>query len=363
MVARPPERILNDIVQRKGRGAQVRRKLAVNKERNWLLALTLNSFAKFGEDAQLTDLEESIVVAFQKNGFSDDEIKQQGALDKRIPQKVREDIFPRRFVQLDTKKSYSFRDLKRDANDIVKVILAKPNVTRIDAQAIHAGEANLRDFPIVDRSVLREHASEMLVALTPNVTPPNPTYTIKATSFKCIDRQTDAIFGPSNEPYWIFGSLGGGTAVTTRSQIFGGVDNGETRSFGANEGCIWGQNCAAQDLPDGEIGSLIQLWEHDEGNADKIRAGVAAAFAAAAGILAATGVAAWVAAVVAGVGAVVQWLLGFLDDDHIADQTFVFTREVVAKRLPNVGQQFPVTRRFADGDGDYSLSLRVTRAS
>src|SRR5437667_5891775 len=43
MVARPPERIADDIVQKKGRGASVRRKLAANKERNWLLALTLNT--------------------------------------------------------------------------------------------------------------------------------------------------------------------------------------------------------------------------------------------------------------------------------------------------------------------------------
>jgi hypothetical protein len=363
MAARPPERILDDIVQKRGRGAPVRRKLAVNKERNWLLGVTLNSFAKLADGAQLTDLEQSIVTAFRQNGFSDEEIKQQGQLDKRIPQQVRAEIFPTRFARLDPSKSYSFEDLRRDAPDIVDAILERPNVTRVDVQAIHAGNLELRDFPLVDRSVLREHASEMLVAIAPNVTPPNPTFTIKATSFKCIDRQTDSIFGPSNEPYWIFGSLGGGTTVTTRSQIFGDVDNGESRTFASNEGCIWGQNCAAQDLPDGEIGSLVSLWEHDEGNVEKIRAGVAAAFAAAAGILAATGVAAWVGAVVAGVGAVVAWLLGFLDDDHIADQTFVFTREVVQKQLPNVGQSFNLTRRFADGDGDYSLNIRVARVS
>jgi len=337
--------------------------LAANKERNWLLALTLNSFAKFADDAQLTDLERSIVTAFRKNGFSDEEIRQQGGIGKRIPKQVRDEIFSGKFAQLDTKKSYSFKDVEDDAADIVKAILAMPVVNRVDVQGIHAGERTLRDFPPASRDVLRKHAFEMLVALEPNVTPPNPTFTIKATRFRCNDRATDSIFGPSNEPYWIFGSLGGGTAVTTRSQIFGDVDSGETRNFAANEGCVWGQNCAAQDLPAGEVGSLIQLWEHDEGNAEKIRAGVAAAFAAAAGILAATGVAAWVGAVVAGVGVVVQWLLGFLDDDHIADQTFVFTREVVLKQLPNVGQSFDVNRRFDDGDADYSLTLRVRRAS
>jgi hypothetical protein len=124
------------------------------------------------------------------------------------------------------------------------------------------------------------------------VTPPNPTYTIKATKFHCSD-ETGWDWLGSDEPYWIFGSLGAGIAVTTRSR------------------------------------TLIQLWEHDYGDPTAVKAGVAAAFAAAAGILAATGVAAWVAAIVAGVGAVVQWLLGFLDDDHIADQTFVFSRQTL----------------------------------
>jgi hypothetical protein len=68
MAARPPERILDDIAQKKGRGAPVRRKLAANKERNWLLARTLNSFAKFAENAQLTDLEQSIITASGRTG-------------------------------------------------------------------------------------------------------------------------------------------------------------------------------------------------------------------------------------------------------------------------------------------------------
>jgi len=363
MVARPPERILDDIVQDKGRGRPVRRKLAANKQRNWLLALTLYSFAKFAENAQLTDLEQSIVTAFRKNGFSDQDIRQQGGIGERIPQQVRDEIFPGKFAQLDTKKTYSFKDMEQDADGIVKGILAMPNVTKLDVQAIHAGEAALRDFPLADRRVLQETGSAMVVALAPNRTPANPRYTIKATQFQCIDRQTDSVFGPSNEPYWIFGSLGGGTAVTTQSQIFADVDNGETRNFAAIDGCIWGQNCAPQALPDGEIGSLVQLWEHDEGNTAQIRAGVATAFAAAAGLLAASTVAAWVAALTAGVGAVVQWLLGFCDDDHIADQTIVYTREVVQKQLPNVGQSFNVTRRFTDGDGDYTLTLKVAHVA
>lgn len=364
MAARSPEQILNSIAQKQGRGAAVRRKLTANKERNWMLALTLKAFAKLADNEKLTDLDQTIVNAYKKNGFTDAELKVHGKLAKGLSQQVRDEIFPQAYARLDAAtKAYALKDLERDADGIVKRVLTQRNVNHIDVHGIHAGRANLRDFPSISRATLAETGSEMMVATESAAAPANGRYTIKATSFRCNDRQTDSVFGPSNEPYWIFGSLGNGTAVTTRSQEFGDVDNGETRTFASGEGCIWGQNCSAQTLPEGEVGSLVALWEHDEGNKEDVRKGVAAAFAAAAGILAATGVAAWVAAVVAGVGGVVQWLLGFLDDDHIADQTFVFTRDVVQKQIPNVGQSFIVTRRFTDGDGDYTLTLKVTHAS
>lgn len=346
-----------------GREAKVRRKLIANKERNWLLGLTLTSFAKLDANASLTDLERSIVEAFRRHEFTDEDLKQHGRLYQQLPDQTRRDILPGKFAGLTPRTNYSVQDLRQDAPNIVKSVLSMRNVENSDVQAIHEGRAHLRDFPPVSRDVLKEHGGAMLIALAPNRTRPNPRYTMKATSFRCNDRATDSIFGPANEIYWIVGSLGLGTAITTRSRIFGDVDAGEGRTCGATEGCIWGQDCAPQDFPEGEIGSMIQLWEHDEGNVDKIQAGVAAAFAAAAGILAATGVAAWVAAVVAGVGAVLQWLLGFLNDDHIADQTMVFTRQVVEDQLRKVEQAFDIVRRFADGDGDFTLSLKTTRVA
>lgn len=91
--------------------------------------------------------------------------------------------------------------------------------------------------------------------------------------------------------------------------------------------------------------------EHDEGDTTKIKATVAAACAAAGTVRAASGVAAWVSVVIAGVGVAVSWLIGLLDDEHIADQTFVFTRQVVENNAAKVGNTFDVTWRFTDGDG------------
>ncbi|MGK5556962.1 hypothetical protein ACSNOI_35670 [Actinomadura kijaniata] len=339
-----------------------------NKGRNWLLAVMLHSCSKFAADAQLSDLEKAVVTAFRKSGFTDEQIKEHGRLDQRIPQELRNELFSPRFAQLDVKQSYSMADLGLDAPEILRSVMAIPTVTRIDVPAIHRGDATLADFPLPRRQALREHAFAMLLAIDPDApdtaeAAAGPSFTIKASSFRCTERATDSVFDPKNEVYWIFGSLGAGTAVTTQSRVFEDIDSGSTRTFSSTDGCVWGQNCAAQALPPGEIATLVTLFEHDLGDTEDIRKGVAVAFAAAAGVLAASGVAAWIGAVVAGVGAAIQWLLVLGEDDHIAENAIVFTSSVVAKQIPNVGSSFDVVRRFTDGDGDYSLTIKVTHVS
>ena len=367
MAAREPTKILEGIVKRQGREAKLRRKLVLNKERNWLLALILHSFAKFDSNASLTDLEQSIIRTFREHGVSAAKLKQQGKLYRELPDEVRREIFPSKFAGLTAQTNYTVQDLRQDAPQIVTSILAMPNTTNVNIEAIHAGRASRSDFPMPSKDVLRQHGGAMLVALTSDITGTTtgtvtrgPRYKIQATSFRCND-ETGWDWTGSDEPYWIFGSLARGIAVTTKSDIFGDVDTGETRNFADNQGCIWGQNCGAQEFPEGEIGALIQLWEHDDGDPEEVKAYVEAAFGAAAGILTATGVAAWVGGVVAAVGAAVTWLVGFLDYDHIADHTFVFTPKALEDQLKKVGSPMQITRRFTDGDGDYTLTITVSK--
>jgi hypothetical protein len=362
MPRRDPNKILADLVNGQGKGAKAQRKLKANKERNWLLAVTLNSFSKLNSGAALSDLETVIVDAFRRNGFSDAEMMSHGELYDRLSAQERAAFFPGKYAKLKRETDYTINDLRADLPGVERNILAGENATDIDVAAIHAGGAFLGDFPLARLDTVRDYGSGILRAVAPNRTPPNPRYTIKAMRFRC-NNETGTDWWGSDEPFWLFGSVGLGVAVTTRSQVFGDVDTGESRNFATSEGCIWGQNCLPQDFPDGEVGSLISLWEHDHGDPERIRAGVAAAFAAAAAILVATGVAAWVGAVVAGVGAVVAWLIGFLDDDHIADQTIVFTRQVLEDQLVKVGSVFNMSRRFTDGDGDYTLNITVRRAA
>jgi hypothetical protein len=362
MTARPPAQIADEIIKGRGRGDHLRQKLVTNQARNWLLPIVLGAFERADNGTDMTDLDKEIVNGFRRHKLTDADLKTYAQISRAIPARTRAELFPGKFARLTASTKYSIADLRRDAPDIVKAVVGMPNVADVDVTAVHAGTRSLREFTTVPRDVARTHSGEMLRAVAAGTSSSTAKYTIKAVRFRCND-ETGTDFLGSDEPYWIFGSLGEGTAVTTQSQVFGDVDTGESRNFSAGDGCIWGQSCQAQALPDGEIGSLVSLWEHDAGDPEKVRELVAGAFAAAAAILAATGVAAWISAVIAGVGAVVQVLLGLLDDDHLADQTFVFTRQTIEDRLAKVGSSFDVVRRFAGGSGDYTLTIRVTRAA
>jgi hypothetical protein len=361
MPARPPETILERFVQDQGKEGKLRRKLAANKERNWLLGLVLNSFARLDEGAELTDLEQSLVKAFRDNGISAADLKQHGRLYRQLRADLRRQIFSGKFAGLTARTPYTAADLEADAPAILQAVLGMPNVTVVDVEAIHAGRAHRSDFPMPAPAVLAEHAGALFVALAPNITPPNPRYTIKAFDFSCRN-ETGLDFLGSDEPYWVFGALSGSGALTTRSRVFERVNAGDSFSFGDNEGTIWGPSGRAEDLPPGPIGALVSLWEHDAGNPDAVKAWIAASFAAA-GSVAAFQPDTWMAAVMAGVAAVVQWLVAFLDDDHIADQAIVFTRQVVEHQVAKIGDTVFLSRRFTDGDADYMLWIRVARVA
>jgi len=186
-------------------------------------------------------------------------------------------------------------------------------------------------------------------------------YAVKATRFRC-NNETGRDWSGSDEAYWIFGLLGSGIAVTTQSQVFIDVDTVEFRAFDEDDGFIWGQNGTPDDLPDGEIGLLVSLVEHYRGNPETVNMVVKATFAAVAAVLDVADTTAWVSAVTAGASATIQWLLKHIDDEPIADQIFVFTRQTVEDQLKKSGEFFSVTRRFADGNGDYTLKIRVSCA-
>src|SRR4051812_9044469 len=85
-------------------------------------------------------------------------------------------------------------------------------------------------------------AGEAIVGVDPTMgpvlefpaTPPQPTYQVKMVSFSADDESGWDWLG-SDEPYFIMSSVGrDGTNQTDRTRVFGDVDSGDTRSFGAS---------------------------------------------------------------------------------------------------------------------------------
>ena len=365
MSGREPTTILKSIIEGKGKGARLRSKLVANKEQNWLLALILNSFAKLAANTPLSDLEQIIVRTFREKGFNDNDLKQHARLYQQIPDRMRSEIFPEKFARLNPETKYGINELRADLPSIERAILAKPNVRDMDVQAIHAKTASVRDYPKISQDVLKQYGSATFRAVAPNA-PPTPTalgqqrYTIKAVSFLCEDETSE--LSDSDEPYWVFGTLGSSKiSIATTSKVFDYTDAGETKFFDGADGNIWGENGLPQDFPDGEIGCVIQLWEHDEGDVSKAKAGVEAALELAKQLAVVLGANALLIGVITAAGPIIGWFLSFWNDDLIATQNFIFTRQVIEDQLGKTGNSLEVKRRFLDGDASYVLTIRVSR--
>ncbi len=361
MKNRPMSAILDEVTNQRGKQAKLGRKLRVNRERNWLLAVTLNTFAKAAHGVPPNDLDAIILAAYEAEGLGG-EVKEHGRLYAGMSSQLRQELFPGSFGTLPEHADYTLADLTRDLPALDEAVRSMPNATDIDVVGVHEGRVHLADTPRPRRSVTAQHGAEFLRAVAKDDPrsrdAASDPFRIKATSFHCTD-ETGIDWLGSDEVYFVFGSTAAGISVSSRSHIFEDIDSGDNGTFGVNEGWMWGHNGTPQPLPEGEIGVLIQAWEHDAGDPAKVQAEVAAAFAVAAAVLTASGAAAWVGAIVAGVGAVVKWLVGFLDDDHIGDQTIVFTRQTILDQAGKVGSSFDVSRRLNDEDGDYTVTVTV----
>ncbi len=191
-----------------------------------------------------------------------------------------------------------------------------------------------------------------------------PRYVVKAKSFFTRD-ETGRDYTGSDEPYWIFSSHGNdGRTVTKSSHTFGDVDSGDTRTFRADEGCLWSYVCTSTPAPRG-IGFTVQLWEEELGQAEEVKANTKAAFADAGDVLALMPLPNWTKYL----DDVVAFVLSWIGDDHVDTERFYFSKAELEKRLPAAGGSFEEVRHFS-GDGgygvgpaDYFLTIEVRRVA
>jgi hypothetical protein len=193
------------------------------------------------------------------------------------------------------------------------------------------------------------------------VVPPCPArYRVSVSSFTAID-ESGIDWTGSDEPYWIFSTVGtGGTASTRASQVFGSIDSGDTQSFGVADGCLWGCGGSGAPAPFG-IGLSVQLWEQDLGHVDQTLYDTASFFQSAGPILTATGAPAWVGTATTAMGKAMDYILGWADDDLLGTNTYAFDAAGLAAALPNRGMSFTDTRHYNSSDADYTLTMVVSR--
>ena len=361
---RTPDRLLDEIIQGRGRNEIFRRRLVLNKESNWLLALTLNAFTKATDGQRLSDLEQQIVTTYRDSRVGEEFVRTHGNLNKKIDRAFRSEIFSGRFAELNPTQSYSHEDLRRDAPRITQAIMAKPNVMNVDIEAIHAGRADIRDFPRPRRELVAEYGCENILAFEPNVTPPNPKFTIKAEKFACLAYDNDSIgYGDINEPYWLFGTAAKGKAFfTSTSHAFPNITNNmQMVDFWPFEGNIWTKDGSPADLPDVPIACQIMLMEHDWGDMDDIAEAFAIGFAAVEYLAEAFDAPGWLVSLLSAIGFLVGWFLGVADDDFIAVKNLVFSRQSLTSFLKKVGDTKVQLHTFSNGSATYFLALKLAR--
>jgi hypothetical protein len=363
----------DEAIRGEGRGLRLRRKLEAGKERNWLLALTAVACAKAEQRKPLTDLDQHLVNAMRK-AHGDDLVRAFAHVHKSTPVGIRSRFFTDRFANLTLDSSITLSELEKMAPEISEQHLRAAHVRPLDLDAVRSGRVPRRnalrlDSPDLARGVgfisaldpgraAAEHGAggEGAVASAQAVA---NRYMIKAVAFRCLEESSE--WSASDEVYWLFASAAKGYKATSGTHVFNGVDANDVFDFQANEGCIWGMDCQPHSFPVGDVGSVVTLMEHDEGNPSDVLAAWSSVFTGLSGVLLASGAAAWVGAVVAAIGGIGAVIIGLMADDHVADWSYTYNKATIDEVVGKHGGSYDLTNVFSDGDARYRLRIRIAR--
>jgi hypothetical protein len=217
--------------------------------------------------------------------------------------------------------------------------------------------------------VVRESSENDNERVALNMTSPTcpqlPKYKVRAMSFYALD-ETGPDSPGANEPYWVTNVVGeDGTASTKASHVFGSIDTGDTASFGLTEGCLY-LSCSGGPAPFG-IGFSIQLWEQERNDVAEILRKIADEFGKAGPLTSLTSASPWVATATPIIGGALKLIADLAEDDLIGSQTYAYSPQLLAAKLPAVGSSLTDVRRYEDGTpilgGAYELTTVVTRVA
>ena len=157
----------------------------------------------------------------------------------------------------------------------------------------------------------------------------------------------------------MFGSLAKNYKMTNGTHPFNNVDKNEVKYFANDEGCFWGMDCKPHTFPEGDLGTVATLYEHDEGDQSDVLKTWTAIFSGASAVLGASGVASWAVAVVGAIGIVGGIIIELLNDDYIGSAAWTWNQKSINEVVGEHGGTYDVTEIFSDGDATYRLRIRV----
>jgi hypothetical protein len=223
---------------------------------------------------------------------------------------------------------------------------------------------------VADSTRVVKESSELdnervVTAMTSPLCSQLPKYKVRAVSFRAIDESGPDSPG-ANEPYWIISRVGKpGTARTVASHVFGSIDTGDSASFGVTEGCMY-LSCTGGAAPFG-MGFSIQLWEQDNNDLAKVLQEISEQFPKTGALSSTVSAPTWAGTALPIVGGILDVLADLAKDDLLGSQTYAYSPDFLAAKLPTVGSIFTDTRRYEGASvilgGVYELTTTVTRVA
>ncbi|WP_186768095.1 RICIN domain-containing protein [Streptomyces qinzhouensis] len=359
-----------------------------NRPRHHIVAVALNAFARFGQSAELTELEQEIVDAFRRAGISDAQIAEYGRIFTEASAEAKARAFPDVVAGLTPETGYGTAELQRDAPTVVRDVLDLPHV-QLEERA--PGQARVGPSPADTPAATNVGWSATILQVPQEASaaafaapPPAPPVTafaappagqtlvtVWADNFYCEKESTE--LSPDDELYFNFVTTDRSNSTTVLPPTIENVDAGETHSF--TNVILWNQAVA----PWGLI-VTVDVWEEDSGNN---RSPLAAAQLEAAKEFAASlrgdtladalimgaqlpleladgySFSPLVAAVTMGISAVIETFISWSYDDHVGTHAFAFASAALTALGP-VGS--PSTYEgVIDGssNGEARIRLRI----
>ncbi|MFJ4960889.1 RICIN domain-containing protein [Streptomyces sp. NPDC088729] len=360
-----------------------------NRARHHLLAVTLNAFARLGQSAELTALEQGTVESFRRAGISDERLAEYGRIFAGASPEARARAFPDSAAGLTPETGYGWEELERDAPQIARDVSGMPHVQVVelapgqdqaepapaDSAAATAARAAGWSTTIIHAPAPPAAAPAAPPAAAPNADlDSEPQIQLYADNFYCDVESTE--LSADDELYFCFITLDGRNSTTWLSPTIENVDAGETHSFTPRP-VIW-------DRPVNRGGLVVSVdvWEEDSGDhRDTIQATMNQVAASMIGELQDDN---WqdlmvstmqtgfdllddntfspvAQALTAGVFAFAQAIINWSQDDHVGTHTFVYSDAAVADIAAGHGDGDPAQEAVIDGTdhGEPRIRLRI----